>query len=640
MNKFLFLITFFSIFQFYGQSLDSIQKLDEIVVTGTKYPIAKKYSGKIIAQISKEELAQNPHKSVAQVLNELAGFEMNGSKSAPGKNIGAYVEGGKAGQILVIVDGIPLIDPSGIDMSYDLNMLSTNQIESIEVMRGAAGTLYGSGAATAVISIKTMEHSAQRLAVEAGTTWGTNRNQQDGFVSGSQWTQNLNVNGKVDDFNYLISYNGTNTKGLSTASSLNQDFKENPFDKQHILGKFGFQITPKLNMGLIANYSNATHQFDQDAFTDSEVNKSDAAEFRMGFHTKYAHRNGNFQMHSEYKSADRNYLQFNSWTALMDDFQYHTNSFQTDLFHLYRVSEHVDLLSGLNHQFHQTDNETPYGNISSKMGRFNSVDPYLNLNLKDIHGFNLSVGSRLNMHSVYGSHATFSLNPSFHYAFSNENELRLMSSWSSAYIVPSIYQLHSAYGNVDLKPEITETLEFGLDYAMGKNTNFSILYFDRKEQNAIVFETDPNTWVSQYQNDADGKVFVSGIETGFGFSPLESLVFRTNYTFTKTSKERPYSVPKHKWNAKMQYKALKNTQLMMNYQYTSDRTQLDFSNFPYVSKTLHNYHILNFSVMQPLWDNRLSLNFAVDNIFNVDYVETIGYTTMGRNFVVGVKYGM
>jgi vitamin B12 transporter len=249
----------------------------------------------------------------------------------------------------------------------------------------------------------------------------------------------------------------------------------------------------------------------------------------------------------------------------------------------------------------------------------------------------LALGSRYNIHSEYGSHATFSVNPSYVFDFENHS-LKLMSSWSSAYIVPTLFQLFSNYGNIELTPETTKSLEFGLDYSVDKKFNFTALYFTRNENNSIQFVSDPVTWVSKYENDKSGVIKVAGFESGVSYSPISKLDLNSNYTFTKTSKERPYSIPKHKWNTKAQYKFSDKTQLLLSYQYTSDRTQMDFSSYPYTSKNLENYHILNMGLTQSLIKNKLTLNVAVDNLFNTDYVETIGFTTLGRNYSVSFKY--
>jgi vitamin B12 transporter len=638
MKSFYLLISLFLGVNIWAQNLDSIQSLDEVLITSTKYPIAKKYSGKIIAKITSDELAQNPSKTVAQLLDEISGMEINGAKSTAGKNQAAYIQGGKAGQVLVIIDGMPVIDPSGIDMAYDLNLLSAGQIESIEVMQGAAGTLYGSGAATAVINIKTLACTHRNLAIELGTTLSSQRTQKDDFLQGKQWNQSVLLNGKYNRFNYLVSYNGNSANGFTEAYDNGTHFKDNPFEKQQVLAKFGMQFSEQFKLQMIGNYTHLYHQFDQDAYTDSEVNKTDTQEFKLGLQATWKHAKGNLQWFSELKNTDRQYRQFNAWSNALEDFQYVSQSLQSDVFHLYQWSEKVDVLTGLNFQFHQTDQTTPYGNIDSKTGQFYSADPYVNLNFKDVYGFNLSLGSRLNLHNLYGYHATFSINPSYVFDLKDNQHIKVLGSWSSAYLVPSIYQLHSAYGNTDLEPETTETLELGFDYQVSKLVNLQALYFERSESNAIIFETNTETWVSQYQNDEHGVIYVSGVETGFQIAPFDKWQLHTNYTYTKTSKERPYSIPKHKWNAKLQYKALKNTAVQMRYQYTSDRTQLDFTTYPYQQKQLAHFHLMGLSLTQGFNQDKWSLNLAIDNLFNTDYVETIGYSTMGRNFALSVHY--
>jgi hypothetical protein len=77
-------------------------------------------SGKVITKITTEDLRNKPGQSIATILNTVAGVEINGSQSAAGKNLGYYLRGGKNSQVLILIDGIPVNDASGISMEYDL----------------------------------------------------------------------------------------------------------------------------------------------------------------------------------------------------------------------------------------------------------------------------------------------------------------------------------------------------------------------------------------------------------------------------------------------------------------------------------------------------------------------------------------
>jgi vitamin B12 transporter len=61
--------------------------------------------------------------------------------------------GGNNRQVLILIDGVPINDPSLPNSEFDLRLLNLNDIESIEVVKGPSSVVYGSGAATAVIQI-------------------------------------------------------------------------------------------------------------------------------------------------------------------------------------------------------------------------------------------------------------------------------------------------------------------------------------------------------------------------------------------------------------------------------------------------------------------------------------------------------
>ena len=63
-------------------------------------------------------------------------------------------------------------DPSRIDNDFDVNALSIEMIESIEIVKGATSSLYGSSAATGVINITTKK-AGESFSLNAKKTWGT-----------------------------------------------------------------------------------------------------------------------------------------------------------------------------------------------------------------------------------------------------------------------------------------------------------------------------------------------------------------------------------------------------------------------------------------------------------------------------------
>ena len=73
---------------------------------------------------------------------------------------------------------MPVNDPTQIENDFDLRTIDISTIESIEIIRGAASSLYGSAATTAVIKITTKRLNTQGLHGSIRTIFGTNNNQK------------------------------------------------------------------------------------------------------------------------------------------------------------------------------------------------------------------------------------------------------------------------------------------------------------------------------------------------------------------------------------------------------------------------------------------------------------------------------
>ena len=101
-----------------AQQSQKAEALDSVMIT-TKINIPKKNSGKVVTTITRAQLNNSQGQSVAQVLNQIAGFEINGSRSNDGQNLGYYVRGGRNRQVLIVVDGVAVNDPSSIANDYD-----------------------------------------------------------------------------------------------------------------------------------------------------------------------------------------------------------------------------------------------------------------------------------------------------------------------------------------------------------------------------------------------------------------------------------------------------------------------------------------------------------------------------------------
>ncbi|WP_313807207.1 TonB-dependent receptor plug domain-containing protein [Flavobacterium sp.] len=628
----------------FAQEKDSVsigKQLDEIVISDSKFALSKEKSGKVITTITKEDLEKKAGQSVATVLSSVAGVEVNGNQSGTGKNLGYYIRGARNRQTLILIDGIPVTDASGINLEYDLRLIPAEQVERIEVMKGASSTLYGSGAAAGVINITLKKAAKKDISGNAHMSLGTQMTADNVKYNPQDFNQGFAVNGSQEKFNYYASLNSTETKGISEAAvEQSANYEDDRFSRVNALVKFGITPSNRLKLDFFANYDRIKSDFDGtfDNFSDpdSPVNVSTSEQFRYGFSPKFKYNKGEFVLNSSFNTIERKYNTFDSWSGNINESIYESNSVNVDAFNKYAFSTQFFVVAGGQFQYQAMNSETPYDNILKESAKFSTIDPYVTAVYNSDFGFNINAGARYNMHSVYDNHPVYNVNPSF--TFSNI-PLKVLASYSTAYITPSLYQLYSPYGNLELTPEENATAEVGFEVdLLQKKLNVNVVGFHREEKNTIGFYTDMTTWQSYYVN-VDGKYNAKGIESSVTYAITSKVKINANYTFTETEPLLSRLIAKHKGNAALDFQATDRLYLGLNYQYIGDRTDafFDGGTFATVPVDLKGYQLVNFTARHEVMKNRMQLFGSVTNILNEEFVETVGYSTRGRNFKVGLN---
>jgi vitamin B12 transporter len=108
-----------------------------------------------------------------------------------------------------------------------------------------------------------------------------------------------------------------------------------------------------------------------------------------------------------------------------------------------------------------------------------------------------------------------------------------------------------------------------------------------------------------------------------------------NYSWIALS-ETAIRIPKHKANLSLNYSPKPTQQLSAIYAFTGSRKDTNFSTYEQIS--LEAFSVVDLQYSFPLGLKNVNAFLSANNVFNSDFVETLGYQTLGRNIRFGVQF--
>ncbi len=614
---------------------DTVKNLNEVVVTATRSQKKLSDIGRVVTVITSEQINQSQGKTVPALLNTVPGITFSGAENNRGVSSDVYIRGANSGNTLILIDGFPVNDASSIGGAYDLNAFPTDQIERIEILRGSNSTLYGSDAVAGVINIITKKALKQALA---GTL-------QLGAGSYETYQGALGLNGQINNTGVAITLSGTNSRGFSTAAdpSGNNTFSPNGFRQKSISANFNTPVSQKLVFNANVQATNNAGDSDNGSFNDAHDYTFDRTFLFGGLGAKVVLPKGTFVLNASQNNVSNNFTKTGS-----DSKYYFTSKNLGRITNIesvvnYNFGDYFDITSGGDFKYSYADQlyvDTYSPNAPAIKSSNSITSAYSSLFFKsDL--FHMELGGRYNHHTKYGDNFTYTINPSILF----DGRYKIFASMASAFKAPSLYQLFSQYGTIDLKPETTTSYEVGFDLQIIQNIlSINTEFYKRKTSDVIYFYTDPTTFASHYQNGSfeDDKGFESELNlklADVSFSAFAAYVVGKQTNANGAETNVLLRRPKNTYGASVSCQPVKALSIGLNYKYTGDRSDIHFLGVaPYVRvEGLPQYNLVD-AHLQLQATKKFNIYFDIKNLFNEKYVDWIGYNTRGFNVFGGIKY--
>jgi vitamin B12 transporter len=455
MKSLLFSLLLICLIQFgvVAQENDSIAvALQPIVVTASRIPTNSLYVSRTIDVIDEETIKTLGATSVEELLQRESNVNIQ-PRGIFGVQSDVSVRGALFGQQLILLNSVRINDAQTAHHNFDLP-ISLDQIERIEVLKGAGSALYGPDAYGGVINIITRIPDQQSLSLK---------------LSGGEYGL-LNGSGNYDFSSPSIHSSNSIEHRRSDGYQFDTDFKITSISSNN---------TVELPIGTYSVFGGYTNKaFGAFNFYGPSPSKEWTETTFLSATTKITLPSSIIQPIFSYR---RHYDKFMYDFRTPDQFVNinTTNSYSGDLQSIIQVYESVSLIIGVEGNSEDITSTNLKNHQRSSLGFLTTVHSILrNTILMDF-------GMREDIHSDYGDQ----FNPTFNvgYLFSTMSKIFLTAGRS--FRAPSYTELYytspSRIGNPNLKPETGWSYEAGADFYLRPQIKFSSSVFERDQENLI-----------------------------------------------------------------------------------------------------------------------------------------------------------
>ncbi|MBU4263395.1 MAG: TonB-dependent receptor [Proteobacteria bacterium] len=612
--------------------------LDEVVVTATRTDAQSgTIGGTTVTVITQEEIAARKQTTVEEVLKGTPGLDV-AANGGPGTNTSIFLRGADAKNTLILVDGIMFNDPSAANRNANIANLTTDNIERIEIVRGPMSVLYGSNATAGVINIITKKGKGapqSSVGIEGG--------------SYDTWKVYGGSSGSLERLGYSFNVSHIDSNGFSIADDDNERIphagntsEDDGWENSTVSGRVGYGLTPDFDLIATMRYMDSEREDDDyasgytgDRFSSwpyvaepygSKKSHTDTEQYLGRIDAKNRFWDGLLDSNLYYQLSRHDRVNYDN--DGVESYDYLGKTQEAGWQGTFVVSQTNDLTLGAS--FYEEKMESDSSAISEQESETSSVWAQEQLALSD--SLDLVAGLRYDDHDRFGGKTTYRVAPSYLTGFGT----LFKASFATGFRAPSLYELYSSYGNVNLSPEKSRGWDAGLEQELGGGkVRCGITYFDLTFEDRIAYDY----LTSQYQQAA-GNTKTKGVETFVQWQAGENLSLSANYTYTDTKDQddkRLARRPMHKVGGGAQYRHNK-ARYNLDLYWVGERDESSFamdSNGNAV-ETLDSYTVVNLAASYDL-TQKVQLYGRIDNLFDEEYEEAWSYATPGLSAYAGVR---
>lgn len=571
-------------------------RLKEVSISSNRISIPFSKTSRTMNIITSDQILKSPASNVSDLLQNIVGIDIR-RRGIEGMQSDLYIRGGNFDQTLVLIDGVKMDDSQTGHHSMNA-ILSLDNIERIEVIKGPAARIYGQNAFTGAINIVTKKIRANSLKVNLG--YGSYNNLKGG----------LSFIEKFENGGVLASFNYQESDGYR----YNTDFKNKSVFIKAYLGKYNLTSSyTARDFGANGFYASPA-AIDQYEETQTSLITLDAKYLSGNFTIKprvYWKRNQDMYLYLRHNPPAYRNLHITNRIGAETNIVLNSSLGKTGVG--INVSRNFLVSNNLNDH-----NRTAFTGFLEH--RF------------EIDNFDITPGIAISSFSDFNTKAFPGLDLGYRFS----ERFKLYGNIGYTYRVPTFTDLYyvgrNEIGNPDLKPESALSEEIGFKYITG-NFDFNLAFFNRDANDLIDWaKDDPNNAEEKWKARNFSKVSTQGfeIELAYKFSIGNfDQKFNLGYSFIEDENKDEYTryalnSIKHQLTSALDFKFSKLFSQNISYRFV-ERSRGE------------TYAIVDAKILAEL-PNLFGLSLSANNIFNTTYTETNLVPMPKGNLMFGLNY--
>jgi len=603
-----------------GPAAQASAELPPVIVSATRDEQSVESTISSATVITAQELRERQITTVGDALRSVVGVDVT-QTGAPGGVTNAYIRGANSSQTLVMIDGVPVNNPSV--GGFDFADLTTDNIERIEIVRGPKSSLYGSDANGGVINIVTKRGEGPpkaSLSIEGGR-YATTR-------------EAASLAGKSGGVDYSAGVSHELTRGFSSAAV---GTEPDGYQNTTFSSKLGLAVLGDGRVEFTGRYWLGQADLDSyDPNTFALIDDPGAKQRTQGLVAAVSLQKPLTDWWTQRLTVSVNQAQY--WNTYLfstppPDYQhteFDTRSQRIDWQHDVAIGERIHLTAGADYQGTMGENSG-----DPNRHTIDTVGFFAQSRLELPQGLSQLTAVRYDINNRYGNSFTYNIEAAYLFA---PTQTRLRAAAGTAFHGPTIQDLYYPdYGNPNLQPETSETLEAGIEQSLwDKRVVIGVTQFRTNFDNMIEFESDP-ACVPPFAPFGFCPVNVDrarseGQEVTVTVKPVTQVLVVSNYTHL-TAKDRTTDTtllrrPRDKAHFGVTVTPITPLILTAEVDFVGRRNDS--------GGTVGSYWLVRATGSYAV-TNWLQLYGRIENLTDKVYQETLGYGTAGLSLFAGLR---